>query len=140
MYSAMRGVEPLNKRGRGPSKPDYSPLDETAKQVADILWERAMDVVRALAPERPHDAVEIDPYAEWHILEATAASFSPGYWDDPDALEDLYALRKKFMGVDDEELKILAKFAKQKQRFTPDISITPANPRFEEQARRMGVA
>ena len=139
MYSAMRGG-PLNKRGRGPSKPQYSPLHETAKMVADVLYERAKAVVEALAPDQPHDAVPLDPYDEWNILEATAASFSAGYWDDPDALEDLYRLRKQFAGYDDMELRALAKVAKEKQKYTPDISITPQSPEYESEMRRMGAA
>ena len=139
MYSAMRGG-PLNKRGRGPAAPQYQPLQETAKYVADILYERAKDLKDALAPDHPHDTVEMDPYDQWNILEAVAASFSPGYWDDPDALEDLYKLRKQFQGYEDPELKILAKVAKEKQRMTPDLSVTPENPDYERQMRRIGAA
>ena len=139
MYSAMRGG-PLNKRGRGPSKPQYSPLHETAKMVADVLYERAKAVVEALAPDQPHDAVPLDAYHEWNILEATAASFSAGYWDKADALEDLFRLRKQFTGIEDEELKSLAKVAREKERYTPDISVTPQNVEYEKMQRRMGAA
>lgn len=140
IYSAMRGTHPRSERGRRAAKPAYSPMYAGAKELADILWEQVMEMVEVLAPDTPADAVEMDPYDQWNVLEALAADFSPGYWDDPEALSDLYRLRKQFQGYDDEELKILARYARQKQRLTPDLRVTPANPEFEKTQRRLGVS
>ena len=135
-YSAIRGMPA--RRGPRASKPSSDPLYDRAKMIADILFERAKTVASVLAPEVPADTEELDDYDAWNILEATAAEFSPGYWDDPDALDDLYQLRKRFMGRDDPQLKALVKVAKTKRKYMPDPSITPANPDFERMARRIG--
>lgn len=142
VYSAIPGTGPrkTGRRERRASKPGSEPLRDRAKFLADVLYERAKNLAETLAPEVPADAEPLDPYDQWNILEAAAAAFSPAYWDEPEALDDLYKLRKQFMGVDDEQLKALAKEAKQRKRFTPDLSITPASPEFAKQARRMGVA
>lgn len=137
-YSAIRGMPA--RRGPRASKPSSDPLYDRAKHVADILFERAMNLAKVFAPEVPADTEQLDEYDQWNILEATAAAFSPGYWDDPDALDDLYRLRKQFMGVEDPQLKALSKVAKVKRRYMPDPSITPENPEFERMKRRMGGA
>jgi len=135
-YSAIRGVPA--KRGPRGSKPQSDPMYDRAKMIADQLFEKAKAIASVLAPEVPADTEELDDYDAWNILEATATEFSPGFWDDPDALDDLYRLRKQFMGVDDMQIKALAKVAKVKKRYMPDPSITPANPEFERMQRRIG--
>ena len=119
--------------------PAYDPLYEDAKALADVLWEEANDLAEILAPSVPADAEELDPIDQWHILERAAVDFSPGYWDDPEALKDLYELRKRFTGQDSEQLKIMAKLAREKQRMTPDPRVSPASPEFEKMRKRVGV-
>ncbi|MBA2708301.1 MAG: hypothetical protein H0U59_10920 [Gemmatimonadaceae bacterium] len=126
---------PTRTRGKGPS---YDPLYEDAKALADQLWEEAQDLAEVLAPNAPADAEELDPVDQWQILESAAAAFSPGYWDDPDAIEDLFELRKRFQGRESSELKTLAKVAREKQRAMPDPSISPASPEFEKMRKRVG--
>lgn len=138
-YSAMRGATPRKTRGRGPSKPGLDPLYDRSKFVADVLWERAVELARVMAPEVPADSEALPEYDQWQILEAAAAAFSPGYWDDPEALEDLYRYRKQYLGTEDEQLKALAGVAKERAKALPDPSITPQNPEFERIAKRLGV-
>lgn len=117
---------------RRAAKPSYNPLYERAKMLADELWERAQRMAEALAPEIPADTEPLDEWDQWQILQATALSFSPGYWDDPDALEDLYRLKLQFTGRDDRELQALAKLAKAKREALPPPEMTPRNPKWAE--------
>lgn len=81
---------------RKPS-PVYDPLKVRAKALSDQLWERAMEIARVLAPDVPVDHVELDERQQWILLERVALNLSPFVWDDPDAIRDLYMLRKKFI-------------------------------------------
>jgi hypothetical protein len=139
---AVYGMNPqrtATRRGRRANQPAYDPLQQRAKHIADVLFERAKALVEVLAPEIPADAEEIPEYVQWQILEGAALSFSPAYWDNPEALEDLYRLRKQFTGYDDQLLKTLAKKAKKLKAWAPDPSITPVNPEFEKRMKRLGV-
>lgn len=135
-WSAVNPGTPKALTRRGP-KPAYNPLYERAKMVADELWERAQQIAEALAPEIPADAEPLDEWTQFQILQATALSFSPGYWDDPDALADLYRLKLQFTGRDDRELQTLAKLAKTKREALPPKEMTPRNPKWDETIERV---
>ncbi|GIV04052.1 MAG: hypothetical protein KatS3mg015_2882 [Fimbriimonadales bacterium] len=77
-------------------KPQYDPIKQRAKMVSDLLWERAVEVAKILAPDIPADHEVLPDDMQWQILERVASSLSPAAWDDPNAILDLYRLRKKF--------------------------------------------
>lgn len=127
-----------NRTRRG-KRADENPLYEQAKHVGDVLFERAKALVDIIAPERPVDAEPLDEYEQWEILERVAQTLSPGAWDDPDALDTLFRLRRRFAGSEDEWLKTLAKEARERKRMMPDISITPENPDYEKKRKQWGL-
>ena len=136
MISAVNS-RPAKRPARRGAKPRQSDLYSLAKQVGDKLWEDAQKMAEALAPEHPADAEELDEFDQFQILMTAAVEFSPGYWDDPDALEDLYRLKKQFTGRDDQQLLDFARVAKAQRNNMPDPNITPENPDWEDQMRRM---
>lgn len=105
--------------------------------LADIMWERAVKLAETIAPEVPTDAEPLDEYEQYLILERTSLLLSPGYWEDPDALDDLYRLRKKYQEFDDENLKQRARQARSMKESLPDPAISPANPEFEKRMRKL---
>lgn len=111
-----------------------------AKSIADLAWEKARVLVELIAPEVPVDQEPLDDHMSWHILEDAALSVSPETWDNPEALKDLIALRKRFAPqLHDENLAILAKAREKEARARWDPSITPASDKFEAMAKRLGV-
>ena len=123
---------PAYETKRRGQKPKESSLYDDAKSLSDMAWEDAARLALALAPEVPSDTEELDEFTQFNILMIAAAEFSPGYWDDPDALTDLWRLKKKYLGRDDEELKQLAKVAKVQRSGLPDPMMTPAHPDWEK--------
>lgn len=122
----------MPERQRRGQRPQSTPLYEDAKRMADLMWEDAQRLAEAFAPEVPSDAEPLDEEMQFNILMTAAVEFSPGYWDDPDALEDLFRLKKKFMGVEDAELREFAKVAKVQRTNMPDPRMTPAHPDWEK--------
>ena len=120
---------------RRANKPKENTLYDDSKTLADMMWEDAVRLAEALAPEVPTDAEELDEFSQFNILMMAAAEFSPGYWDDPDALEDLFRLKKQFMNVEDVELRELAKVAKVQRKGIPDPMMTPQHPDWEKVVR-----
>lgn len=141
-YSATgptRGPSRINGREqRRAERPGPNPLYEQAKQLGDALYEDAKKLADILAPDHPVDTEELDPFDQYQILEHAAVLFSPGYWDDPDALEDLFRLRKRFTGRETQELKEFAKVARARRKRMPDIDVTPENPEFQKMMRKVG--
>lgn len=136
MASATYGMQRSEKRRQRP--PAYDPLKDRAKEVADILWERAMAIAKVLAPDVPNDVEEIDPFDQWLLLETVASKLSPAYWDSPAAITDLYKLRQQFAPhLAQDWLPAAAKFRKQEQAGLPDPAITPENPEFAKNQRRL---
>jgi hypothetical protein len=135
-YGADRTAGPLALgRDRRAQKPSYDPIAKRAKMLSDIVWEKAMKIAAVLAPEHPLDQEPLSDHESWMLLEAVAVGLSPSAWDDPQALTDLYQLRKMFLpGAADETLKIRAAQLKREQAALPDPTISPASPDF---ARRM---
>ena len=136
MISALN-TRPAKRQARRGSKPRTSDLHSLAKQAADRMWEDAQKLAEAFAPEVPADAEELDEFDQFQVLMTASVNFSPGYWDDPDALEDLYRLKKQFTGRDDQELLELAKVARAQRKNMPDPNITPENPEWQDQLNRM---
>ena len=138
-YSAVNYGAPRKDAGRGrrSARQTASPLYERAKLVADNLWERANAMADILAPDVPADAEELTEHEQYLILERASIAFSPAWWEDPDALDALYAYRKKFAGRESPELKAYATLQRERQRHMPDASITPQSPEWEAQRRRM---
>lgn len=118
---------------------DYEPLSARAKMIGDVLWERASKLAEAIAPEVPSDAEELDEHDQWMILELAAQSFSEMWWEDPDALESLFELRKKFTGQEHPWLREQAKKFREVQKRVPDISISPQNPEWDAMVEKLGV-
>lgn len=137
MISAVNYSRPGKRGQRRGRKPVSTDLYDLSKMVADRMWEDAQKLAEALAPERPADAEELDEFDQFQILMTAAVNFSPGYWDDPDALEDLYRLKKRFTGRDDRELLEFAKLARAQRKSLPDPNITPQNPEWQDQLKRM---
>lgn len=133
---SYRAGKSTKRRGDAPA---YQPMYEMAKGVADGLWERAQKLAEILAPEHPVDTEPLPEEDQFDILMGAAAVFSPGFWDDPEALEDLHRLKLKFMGRDDQQLLEFAKVARAQREALPDPDITPANPKWEEEMERLGV-
>lgn len=115
------------KTSKRKPKPTYDPIKQRAKMVSDELWERAMEIAKVLAPDTPADHEKLPEQMQWAILETVATNLSPYSWDDPEAIRDLYMLRKKFypQGAD----PALMEFANRKRRFdrlVPGPEQTPA--------------
>ncbi len=119
----------------------YDPLRERAKLLSDLLWERAKRIADLLAPEHPVDQEPIDEMDQWLLLEQVALSLSPLHWDRPDAIMDLYNLRKKFMPERDHDaLKAAATYQEKQRKMLPDPSVTPQSPEWERKQARLGVS
>jgi hypothetical protein len=110
---------------------------DRAKMIADEIWERANRLAEVLAPERPTDTEPLGDFDQFNILQAAAVSFSPGYWDDPAALEDLYRLKKQFTGRDDRQLLDFARAAKERKAMLPPPEMSPQNPKWQETVAKM---
>lgn len=126
------------QRNRRPNQPGYDPLSRRAKLLADMFWERAMKLAEALAPDEPTDQEPLTDHETWMLLEGVGTSLSPMLWDDPDALDDLYRLRKMFMPqLANEGLKIRSRMLRKEQNMLPDPAITPENPEFQKRIERL---
>ncbi|MEY4761915.1 MAG: hypothetical protein RLZZ200_1771 [Pseudomonadota bacterium] len=130
----MNGVRSANRRGQ---RQQPNPMYDRAKMIADEIWERANRLAEVLAPERPTDTEPLDDFDQFQILQTAAVSFSPGYWDDPNALEDLYRLKKQFTGRDDKQLLEFAKEAKARKDALPPPEMSPQNPKWQEAIAKM---
>lgn len=119
------------------NKPEYDPLYEEAKAIADQMWEDAKAIADIIAPEYPVDAEPLDEYDQWVILEGVFARLSPASWGDAEAVKALYHLRKKFTGRDDQPLATLAKRMEQEAKGVPNLEITPANPEYDREMARI---
>ena len=137
MISAVNYSRPGKRGQKRGRKPVSTDLYDLSKMVADRMFEDAQKLAEALAPERPADAEELDEFDQFQILMTAATFFSPGYWDEPDALEDLYRLKKQFLGREDPELLAFARVARAQKNSLPDPTITPENPDWEDQLKRM---
>lgn len=134
--SYRAGKSTRRRAGRGSTMP----LEERAKMLADHLWERAKIVGQALYPERPGATEALSAVEQWEILEEVAMQLSPMYWDRPDAIRELYRLRKEFSpGTAFESLLAYARARETVERVTPDPSLTPESPEFKKMARRLGI-
>lgn len=119
-------------------KSSYDPIKERAKIVADRLWEKAVELANILAPDVPADHEQLPDEYQWMILERVAQSLSPQSWDDPDAILDLYRLRRKFAPmVAYEWLKDIAAEKRKLKRAMPRADITPENPEYDAIMRRL---
>jgi len=137
--NAGRSYRAQKSTTRRATKPEAAPLYDFSKSVADVLWERAQKLAEVLAPEQPVDTEPLPERDQFDILMGAAAVFSPGFWDDPEALEDLYRLKLQFMGREDPALLEFAKVAKAQRDNMPDPDMTPANPKWEAETERLGV-
>lgn len=118
--------------------PDYDPLKERAKSLSDTLWERARNIAKVLAPDVPADAEQLDPKMQWMVLESIAVNLSPEAWDDPEAINDLYKLRKQFAPqLAFDWLPAAAAYRKKVRSTLPRPEITPANPEYAAMMRRL---
>jgi len=138
-YSAVNYGAPRKDAGRGrrSARKTASPLYERAKLVADNFFERAKVLASIFAPDVPADAEELTEHEQYLVLEGASIAFSPAWWEDPEALEALYAYRKKFDGRESPELKAYATLQRERERHMPDVSITPQSPEWAGQQRRM---
>ncbi|GIW17448.1 MAG: hypothetical protein KatS3mg064_0605 [Tepidiforma sp.] len=138
---ARMGFASTGKRvrmDRRAERTTYDPLRQRAKLASDLLWERARRLADIIAPAEPMDEEPLTDRESWMILEAAALTFSPWTWEDPEALEDLYRLRKQFApGAAKESLRERAKLLRRDQAMLPDPAITPQNPEFERRMRRL---
>lgn len=123
---------------RRPNQPDYDPLSRRAKLLSDLLWERAKKLAAVIAPDEPTDQEPLTDHETWVVLETVATTLSPMLWDDPEALDDLYRLRRMFIPqLANESLKIRARLVRKEKSMLPDPSITPENPEFEKRMARL---
>ena len=131
-YSKTKRV--TTRRG---TRSQTDPLYVRSKTVADQLFERIERLVDMLAPERPTDTEPLNEFDQFNILQLAAVIHSPGYWDDPEALTDLYRLKKQFTGRDDQQLVEFAKAAKARKEALPPPEMTPQNPKWREMMDKM---
>lgn len=137
VWSATRTGSTGTPQRRAP-KPSYDPLKERAKLVADQLWERAVAVAKVLAPDVPADQEPLPEWDQWMVLERVAMQLSPAAWNDANAIEDLFKLRKLFAPQMAEEwMPIAAKYRRKEQAGLPDPAVSPASPEFEKNMRRL---
>lgn len=123
---------------RRPKQPDYDPLARRAKFLSDLLWERAKKLAAVLAPDEPADQEALSDHESWMVLETVATTLNPMLWDDPDALDDLYRLRRMFMpDIASDRLKIRSRVLRKEQSMLPDPSITPESPAFQKRIDRL---
>lgn len=123
---------------RRPKQPDYDPLSRRAKLLADLLWERGKKLAAVIAPDEPTDQEPLSDHESWMVLETVATTLNPMVWDEPDALEDLYRLRRMFMpDLASEKLKIRSRQLRKEQAMLPDPAITPENPEFQKRLDRI---
>lgn len=116
----------------------YDPLKERAKLISDVLWERAKNIAKVLAPDVPADQQELDPKDQWMLLERVAINLSPEAWDDPNAIRDLYQLRKQFAPqLAFPWLLDAASYRQKEKSLVPRADISPASPEFEKLKRRL---
>ncbi|MFW6174357.1 MAG: hypothetical protein ACOC5K_01080 [Chloroflexota bacterium] len=120
------------------ASPD-NPIYERAKLLADTLYERAKKLAEAMAPEHPADTEALPEYDQFMILQQAALHLTPEWWDNPDALEDLYRFRQKFLGIEDKGLKEIAKQLRKEREKLPNPRITPQSPEWDERAGTWGV-
>lgn len=100
-----------------------------------------MAIAEALSPAAPDDMEEMDDQNLWGFLEMLAAELSPAYWDDPDAIDELYRLRGMFVpNAPRDDLPPIAKAVRAARRSTPDLSVSPANPEYERMVQRVTAA
>jgi hypothetical protein len=134
--SAMtRPGKTTNKRKDAPS---FDPLKERAQWMANTVWERAKAIAQVLAPQNPVDQEEMPPYMQWLLLEKVAINLSPAAWDDPEAIKDLYDLRKQFApALAHDWMPVMARYRKTEQAHIPDPTVTPASPDFEKMKQRL---
>lgn len=122
---------------RRPDRPEMGTIAQDVKMLADRLWEDAMGLAKGIGGEHPADAEAIEPKAQWEMLELVAIDLPPVAWTDPNALEDLFKLRKQFLGLEHQNLKIWAATQRKLKNMRPDPAITPANPEFDAMRRRL---
>ena len=111
-----------------------------AKRLADLMWEEANRLADIMAPEVPVNAEVLQPLDQLILLETVAAELPPHYWNNPDAVEALFKLKRELRGVTLPYLRDIAAQQRRMRRNLPDPRISPANPRFQEVAQRLGVA
>lgn len=128
----------MNGRNRRGKAPKYDPIYDGAKALADQIYADAKALADELAPETPTDSEAIDERTQYAILERVAIRLSPEFWDDPDAIEDLFRLRGKFAPQAQRDyLKTIASAVRKSRNALPDVGITPADPRYEPMLERM---
>lgn len=137
MISAGSSYKAKKATSRRGARPQFDPLYDRAKMIADELWERANRLADIMAPEQPVDTEPLGDFDQFQILQLAAVSFSPGFWDDSDALEDLHRLKKQFTGRDDPHLLEYAKQAKERKALLPPPEMTPRNPKWEEHMEKL---
>lgn len=116
---------------------ENNPYQRRAKLLADAIYDGARKIAKYIAPEEPIDAEYYDDEYVWRLLETAAQHTSPAFWDDPDAITDLFNLRKQFTGREDQFLPIFAKAAKDRQSHTLNLDIPPGSKEWDEQDRRI---
>lgn len=136
---ASRGYPAHKSGGRNKRNDEQGHIYDRAKLLADTLFERAKELADAMAPEHPADAEKLDEWDQYLILERASYYFSPVWWDEPNALEDLYRLRQKFLGTDDQWIKDRAKEVRKFTEKLPDPAITPQSEEWDERARQWGI-
>lgn len=134
----MAGDYRTRGRNRRGHRPNYDPLYDGAKALADELYAGACAIRDVIAPARPTDAVEVDEKNVYAILERVAIRLSPEFWDDPDAIDDLFRLRGQFAPAAPRDyLKTISTAVRKSRAALPDVGITPADPRYEPMLERM---
>lgn len=124
-------------RGRRAEKEESGAIYERSKLLGDKLWERANTLAEVLAPGKPADAEELTPFEQYAILQRAAIAFSPAWWEEPEALEDLYRLTKEIRGRERPELLEYARLQRERKKRTPDPAISPQSPQWDKQIARM---
>lgn len=138
MATSVYGETSVRRETVRGNAPNYDPINERADILADLLWERARRIADVLAPEVPYDQEPMDDEDVWLLLETVALNLSPAVWDNPNAIEDLIRLRKKFAPqLIRPELTEIAKYRRKTERLIPDPKVTPQSEEFAKMMRRI---
>ena len=134
-YATALGSRPMEKRRK--ARPEQFTMLDDAHKLADQLWEDGQVLAQQLRGDQPDDSQELSERDSWLVLEKAAATLPPSEWTDPNALTDLFELRRKFTQLEHPELRVFAQQQRRLKALTPDPSITKANPAWDKMVRRL---
>lgn len=137
MYGQKSSVYRPQASRRAPAH-RWNPMEELSTALEYRVWEASKIIADQLAPDEPADMEPLEDHDQWMLLEHVALNLSPQAWDDPNAINALYDLRKRFApALATPDLKVLAHLKKTEKGLLPDPSVTPESPEWTKQKNRL---